>query len=150
MVPQRIYLDTNQLYGWFENQLNRKKPESGIVKFLGEKCKDMEKLISVYSVAELLVNLKRDFQNRDLTAKKLEYLFVILKDIIGIKIILESKITREIIGFADLCNDHNDAVHIQIAKNQDLTLVTKDEKIGRVKPAYPNVMSIGKLMKQFA
>lgn len=150
MFPQRIYLDTNQLYGWFENQLNRKKPESGIVKFLSEKCGDMEKFISVYTVAELLVNLKQDHPDRNLSPDKISYLFELLKNSIKLKMIEEAEITKEIVVFADLCNDHNDAIHIQIAKNQDLTLVTKDAKIGRVKAAYSNVMSIGKLVKQFA
>lgn len=148
-IPSKIYLDTNLLYGWFQNQLNTKKSPSRIVKFLNERCKDIEKFISVYSIAELVVDLKQEFQDREISIKKIAYLFDILKDTIGLKIILEIKLTGAVIEFAELCDDHNDAIHIEAAKNENLTLITKDEDIGRVKDAYSNVISIGKLMKQF-
>lgn len=147
MIPQRIYLDTNQLYGWFENQLNRKKPESKIVEFLTEKFENAEKFISMYTIAELLVNLKNAYPDRNLSADKIAWLLILLKEATNLKIIEESKLTKEVIDFADLCNDHNDAVHIQIAKNQGLTFVTKDDKVGKVKSAYPNVISIRKLFR---
>lgn len=149
MVPQRIYLDTNQLFGWFENHLDKKRPESGIVKFLMEKCEDIEKFTSIYAAAEILVNLKERFQGRNLSAEKIGYMFEILREIIGLQMIVESKLTEEVLKFADLCNDHNDAIHIQIAKNQNLMLITKDTDVGRVKAAYANVMSIGKFTRQF-
>ncbi len=148
-IPSKIYLDTNLLYGWFKNKLGKKKSETGILTFLSEKCKDIEKFISAYSVAELLVKLKDEFQDREISENKIAYLFEILRGTIGLKIIYESKLTETVIKFADICGDHNDAIHIEIAKNQNLTLVTKDEALGKAEKLYPNIMSIGKLMKQF-
>jgi predicted nucleic acid-binding protein len=146
-VPKKVYLDTNLLYGWFQNQLSKKRPESQIVRFLSEKCKDMEKFISVYTVAELLVNLKKDFSDRGLSKEKIGYMFEILRDTIDLKVIDQTKMTKSVIDFADLCDDHNDAVHLEIAKNENLVFVTRDCDLGRVKSAYPHVTSIGKLIK---
>ncbi len=149
-VPKRIYLDTNLIYGWFKNQLNPKKhPKPEFIEFLCGRCKGVEKFISIYSIAELLVNLKKDFQDRGLSEDKISPFFEILKDHIGLKIIIEAKLTNSIVTFADLCNDHNDAVHIEIAKNENLTFVTRDEDIGKVGKVYKPVMCMSKFMKQF-
>ena len=149
VIPSKIYLDTNLLYGWFEGQLKKKNKQSEIIKFLSEKCHDIEKFISMYSVAELIVRLKGEFQDREISEDKIGYLFVILRDSIGLRILFEAKLTKEVIKFAELCGDHNDAIHIQIAKNENLTLITRDTDVNRVEKTYSSIMSIGKLMKQF-
>ncbi|GEM_PF-3237839 len=55
----------------------------------------------------------------------------------------------EVIQFTAKIGDVRDAVHVCIAKHEDLYLVTKDDGIGKVQEIYPKTIGMIGFMKAF-
>lgn len=100
-----------------------------------------------------------DLQGWKLTKEWILSLILIFRDAIGVKIIEEDEnykgqyrgfvVSPKIVEFTYLCRDLKDSVHVDIAKSNDLLLITKDDDVGRVKAAYPKVEGIRSLIRRY-
>lgn len=123
--------------------------------------KEIEKFISLFSIAELVHTLKygKSFRKFKINFKTIESLIEELQGIVGFDIILKDKIkgvklngivvSGDIIKFLDEHNHILDCIHVDVAKSHDLFFITYEKKIGRIKDLYKKIMTENKLMKQF-
>lgn len=157
---ERVYLDVNIFREWFVRIVRGDNRPVFYVQFLSAR-KELEKHISVFSIAELVETLLRESQLQGIKLTKgwLLSLVEIFKDTMGAKILEEDEVSKgmyrgfyvspKIVEFTYLCGDLKDSVHVDIARSASLTLVTKDDKVGRVKTAYPNVEGIRSLVRRY-
>lgn len=162
MKPLKIYLDNNLLIRWFLHKLHPKKhkDEPQAIKFL-IKHKEIEKFISLISVAELVRTLKygKEFQEFGLKLSYIRDLIIELQNAIGLNIISKEIIngveingvivSENIINFTDKHHDLIDCIHVDLARSHDLLFVTHDRELGRIKEHYEKIMTDDKLMKQY-
>ena len=57
-------------------------------------------------------------------------------------------LSADIINYTYLCGDLKDAIHVEIAKSNKLSFITKDDKVGRIKPLYPEITGIRKFIRR--
>ena|SRR3989344_6745232 len=161
--PDKVYLDTNLMYNWFKLRFTKKRKqadEEEIIKFLAQH-KEIECFISAFTVAEIVARLKNEFKDL-ITLNDIRYSIEIFQDSINCQIIKLDKfrdmkdkdregilISPQIVEFAFECLDSKDAIHIDIAKSNDLWFITRDNDVTRVKNIYNNVMGEKKFRKQF-
>lgn len=55
----------------------------------------------------------------------------------------------ELLEYTALIGDVSDAIHVCIAKHEDIYLVTKDNDVGRVQEAYPKTVGMVGFAKAF-
>jgi hypothetical protein len=161
MKPDRIYIDNSLLVRWFLHLLypDRYADMPQIIKFLTEE-KEMQKFISLISVAELIHTLKygKDFAGKNLSMGAIMAMIDDLQNIMGFKVILRDKVgetqlngvivSTDILEFLDKHNHIIDCIHVDIAKHHDLFFVTYEGKIGRMREFYDKIMTEKKLLKQ--
>lgn len=160
IIEEKIYIDINIFREWFVRTIKNNATPVFYVKFLSEHI-EIEKRISIFSIAELVETLLKEpeLQNIKLTKGWISGLIETFKDTMGVKIIEEDKIYKgkyrgfyvspKVVEFTYLCGDLKDSIHVDIAKNNDLLFVTKDDKIGRVKAVYPKVEGIRSLIRRY-
>jgi len=176
MDTSKVYLDTCLLIGCFKWLLEknyqhqfiekilllvkREKEQPFIITFLKEH-KNIEKFISLVSVAEIISVLKynKDFRHYKLTLGEINNLLVVLMTMIGFEIIVEIEIdgkkikgnliTRAINNYIDKHEHVLDCIHVDIAKTNDLLFITNEDKFGLLKDLDCHIMTFNKLVKQF-
>ena len=134
--------------------------EEVMIKFLLEH-KEIKPYISLFSVAEIVANMRNEFKDL-IQMEDIKELIEILRNMISIDVIkldetenssgIKRKgilISDEIIKFAYFCYSARDSIHIDMAKSNDLLLVTRDDDIPRVKELYPKIIGESKFRKQF-
>ena len=87
MNPEKVYLDTNLILNWFRLCIIRrvkKAEEEVIIKFLSEH-KEIESFISVFSVAEIIANLRNEFKER-VKMDEIDMLMKMLRNTINVDI----------------------------------------------------------------
>ncbi|MBI2583045.1 MAG: PIN domain-containing protein [Candidatus Aenigmarchaeota archaeon] len=148
-IPKKVYLDTNIVYGFFQNIIRGKMDHPEIIKFLAER-KDVEKYISTFTVAEIVENLLKEFPYRSLKKDYIMSLVDTLRLTVDLKILQETiELSGELVDFVYECKDAKDSLHVLIAKKNDLFFITRDDKVGILKSLYPNIMGEQKFKKQF-
>ena len=157
----QIYIDTSLLNEWFARLMRGEKPEKDpeIIRFLGA-YKDIEKFISIFTIAELVESLLfHEKRIRDHMKKMeiIESFAKLLMETTGLKIIeLEKKdehkgvfISPQVVKYTSICGSVKDAIHVCIAQYEDLWLITHDNKFGRLKPLYEKILTDRNLLKLF-
>ena len=131
-----------------------------IIEFLSEH-EEIDKFISLISVAELVCALKYDKEFRRFSVKTsyIQKLLEELQSTMDLKIILTEKVKRTRIegviissNIVKYLNKHNhlvDCIHLDIAKSHELCFLTDEKKMGNLKTFYKNIMTENKFMKQF-
>ena len=162
MKPDKIYIDNSLLVRWFLRRLNPKKYkiEPQIIRFLSEH-KEINKFISILSVAELVHTLKygKDFQAYGL---KLSYILDSLAELLkSMEIEVISKenfggmeingivISENIVRFVDRHKHLADCIHVDVARSHDMFFVTHERDMGVLKEFHEKIMTDDKLMKQY-
>ncbi len=160
MPNEKIYLDVNIFREWFVRMIRGEKGKVFYIEFLSKRD-EIEKHISIFGIAELIETLKKEprVQHKKLTKELILALIDALRNTIGLEIIEEDKIQKEkfrgffvspkIVEFTYLCGDLKDSIHVEIARNNDLLFITKDDKIGQVKVIYPKVEGIRSLIRRY-
>ena len=163
MPEENIYPDTSIIREWFVRIIVGDRRDVETIEFL-RKHKEINKFISIYGVAELIETLKKEpsIQHKKLTKEFIWDLIKALQNTLtNLKIIEEyaepegvSKyrgivLSSEIVDFTYLCGDLKDSIHVEIAKNNDLLFVTKDDEVGRVKELYPKIEGIRSLIRRY-
>ncbi len=155
----RIYLDTSIIREWFVNIIRGDRGEPFYIEFM-RTHNEFEKFISIYGIAELIETLKNEpeIQHKKLTKEFIMELIKLLQTTINMKIIESTdkentefkgiSLSADIIDFTYLCGDLKDAIHVEIAKSNKLSFVTKDDKAGRIKPLYPEIVGIRKFIRR--
>jgi len=158
-----IYIDNSLLIRWF---LSKFYPESynevpQIIKFLSTKT-EIKKYISLMSIAELVRTLKygEKFERFGLSLRFIHSLIEEMQSVVGFDIILRDNvdgtelngiiISGDIIKLIDKHRHLIDCIHVDIAKSHDLTFVTYEKKIGRMKEIYDHILTENKLMKLYS
>jgi hypothetical protein len=146
-----IYLDTCVFHEWFVRMIRDDKKEVEYVEFLSE-LTDVRKYISIFGIAELIESLKKDprLQGKKITKEWITILVDFFRDTIGVRIIEEDEsgklsgifLSPKILEFTLECGDLKDSIHVEIAKNNDLLFITKDDKLGELKKIYSNIDTI--------
>lgn len=161
MIEENIYPDTSIIREWFVRIILGDRRDVETVEFL-RKHEEINKFISIYGIAELIETLKKEprIQHKKLTKEFIwDMIRALQNTLTNLKIIEEdiaegiSKykgivLSSEIIDFTFLCGDLKDSIHVEIAKNNDLLFVTKDDKVGKVKELYPKVIGIRKFIRR--
>ncbi len=162
MKPDKIYIDNMFLVRWFLHKFYpiKYKKEPAIIKFLSDD-EEMEKYISVISIAELVKTLKYDdkFKKFKLKFQFIEDLIIELQNMIGFDVILKENIkgvkidgviiSKNIKNFAYVHPHLIDCIHVDISKSHELYFITDEKKMGKLKGLYENIMTENKLRKQF-
>ncbi len=162
MRPCKIYIDNNLLIRWFLHKLHKRKfkSEPQVIKFLIDH-KEIEKFISLISVAELVHTLRygNDFQGFGLKLNYIRDLLAELQNALDLKIISEEKIngvniegviiSKNIVNFVDKHHHIIDCMHIDLAKSHDLFFITHERELGVMKEFHEKIMTDDKLMKQY-
>ena len=151
MAVEKIYLDTNLLIGFFKNIIQKEKKPSEyplIIDFLA-KHNEIEKFISIFSIAEIIEVLRRTYSANNLSKEYILGLVDTLSASIDLKVIKEASLSDRIIDYTYLCNDAKDAIHIDICRASEMWFITADDKCGRVKGAYDRIMGERKFRKHF-
>ncbi|MBI4170847.1 MAG: hypothetical protein HY514_04075 [Candidatus Aenigmarchaeota archaeon] len=160
----RVYLDNSTIEPWFEAILIEGKhmKTPGFIQFLIVH-KEIEKFISSFTVAELVEKLMFHTEKVRPFMKKLEliegFVNTFQQTIPNLTIIEEEQAPNgqrglfisvpELIQFTAKIGDIKDAIHVCIAKHEDLYLVTKDDNIGRVQDIYQRTVGMVGFMKAF-
>lgn len=159
-TAERVYLDINIFREWFVRTIKNDITPVFYVQFLSERS-EIEKHISIFSIAELVETLLKEpeLQGWRLTKEWISSLIEIFKDTISAKIIEEDEgykgkyrgfyVSPKIVELTYLCGDLKDSIHVDIARTSDLLLITKDDKVGRVKAVYPKVEGIRSLIRRY-
>lgn len=155
----RRYIDANIFHEWFVRNIKGDKRPIFYVKFLSER-KEIDKRISIFSIAELVESLKKEprIQDKKLTKDWILSLIEIFRDTISLRIIEEDEthrgkyrgfyVSSKIVEFASLSGDLKDSIHVDISKNNDLLFLTKDDKAGRLKELYPKIEGIRSFVRR--
>jgi len=173
MDLKKIYLDTSLLIGcfvWLAEKNYHKRPfplsffvhekeKPYIMAFLSEQ-KDVQKFISIASKAEIISVLKYDekFRKYNFSDAEIESLISLLQTIIGFNIIIDMKIgetiikgnliTDLVIEYTKKCGHVLDCIHVDMARTNDLTFVTSENKLGKIKDLYERIMTENKYTSQ--
>jgi hypothetical protein len=161
MKPEKIYIDNSVLIRWFLHKLHPKKhkTEPQIIRFLTEH-KEIEKFISIVSVAELVHTIRygKDFQGFGLKLSYIRDLLMKLQNVTDLKIISKEKISgaeingvvisENVINYVDKHRHLIDCIHVDLAKSHDLYFITHEKDMGILKEFYDKIMTDDKLMKQ--
>lgn len=158
---KQIYIDTSLLLEWFSRLMRGEssRDEPRIIKFLREQ-KEIKKFISIFTIAELVEDLLfHEKRIRDYMKRKevIESFANILMQTTDIKIIEYERqdehagifISPDIVKYTAACGSVKDAIHVCIAEHEALWLVTHDDKFGRIKPSYENILTDTHLLKLF-
>jgi len=165
----RVYLDTCVILPWFQNIITNKKDSKGkievpkIIQFLVEHP-EIEKYISAFTVAELVKELMFKTDKVKPHMKRLEYVqgfietFQLTIPNMNIIELEESKNGEkgilipvpDLIKYTSLIGDVPDAIHVCIAKHEDIYMVTKDDKVGKVQSVYSKTVGMIGFAKAFA
>jgi len=168
MEKKLIYLDTNLLIGAIKEMLEKKDVTNvGVVKFLSENS-NIESFISTLSVAEIVKVFRHDneFKKYKLNFKRIISLIESLQNMMRFKLISNMKltdekglpigdspngivITKDIIRYADIHHEHIDCMHVDLAKTNELTFVTQEDRLGKLKDEYENIMTFNKLSRNY-
>ena len=150
MQIDKIYLDTNLIIGFFKNIIKKKKykEDPKFIRFLSDK-NEIQKFISIFTVAEVIQVLRKEFGSHDLSKRYILDLIDTLRGTVGLNIIENVELTSDIIHYTYLCDDLKDAVHVSIAQINDIWFVTRDDDAGKTKELYNKVISERKFIKQF-
>ncbi|MBI3413353.1 MAG: hypothetical protein HY051_04725 [Candidatus Aenigmarchaeota archaeon] len=150
---ENIYLDTSLLIGVALSLMDSKNDDTRIVKFLGKHKSEITAYTSFLSLAELAKTIKTDRRFRKFWSNDksiVAFIDTVIKTTNLIIIENEKAIIRkEIIDFVLLHQEVSDCLHVGLAKLNNLWFITHDDKIGKIKPLYENIMTDTKLMKQF-
>jgi len=163
MVDYQIYLDNTSLVRWFLKRFHpeKHKQEPQIIKFLNEHKREIKSFVSTISIAELVHTLRHGeaFEKFNLNFNYIKELIGELQDIIGFDIIQTEKIdgteidgvivSNYVVKYVFKHKHLTDCIHVDIARQHELTFVTYETAIGELKEYYDNIMTEEKLMKQF-
>lgn len=155
-----IYLDTNMIYQYVCHIIDhtRYPDEPLIIKLLSSEeyqkgASEIQRkfFISMFTEAEIITNIKRDFPARygvDLTKERIRQLILYALSAINGKVIERDAIlTHMLVDFAYLCGDKDDIIHVEIARNENLGVVTNDKTVGNVNELYDHVIGKTKFIR---
>lgn len=165
----KVYLDTSVILPWFQNIITNKKDNKGqletpkIIQFLIDHP-EIEKYISAFTVAELVKELMFKTDKVKPHMKRLEYVqsfvetFQLIIPNLNIIELEESKngdkgilvAVPDLIKYTSLIGDVSDAIHVCIAKHEDIYIVTKDDRVGNVQSVYPKTIGMIGFAKAFS
>ncbi len=159
---KRVYLDTSVILPFFENLMKNKTETTGFIEFL-IRHPEIEKWISSFTIAELVEHLFYKTPEVKQFMKNLKNIEAFVKTFqqmvpnLNIILLEESKkgnkgliiAVPQLINYTSLIGNVQDAVHVCIAMHEDLWIVTKDDKIGKVKELYPKTIGMVGFMKAF-
>ncbi len=159
----KVYLDTSVILPWFQNIMTENNETPMIIRFLVEHP-EIEKYISSFTVAELVEKLMFKTDKIRDHMKKLEiitsFIDVFQRTIPNLYIIEleESKNGErgilipipELIEYISVIGNVKDAIHVCIAKHEDIYIVTKDDEIGRIQSLYPKTVGMKGFAKAFS
>lgn len=156
---KQVYVDTNLVYEWFSRLMrSEKREEPKIIKFFCEH-KEIKKFVSIFTVAELIEKLlfkqdgiKEHMKNKEMVLSFLRSLMQMTGiQIIGFKEEDEGSIfvSSKIIEYTVICRSMKDAIHVSIAKQENLWFLTHDDEIGKLKPAYEKIITDTHLFRVF-
>ncbi len=162
MPDCQVYLDNTSLVRWFLKRFYPKKykDDPQIIKFLNEHKSEIKSFVSTISIAELVHTLRHGdaFVKFSLGFNYIKELIGELQDIIGFDIIQTEKIGEVDIDGVIISNDivkyvfkHRhlvDCIHVDIARQHELTFVTYEAAMGELKEYYGKIMTEDRLMKQ--
>lgn len=154
---ESIYIDVSIFREWLVRTIIGRSKDVYYVKFLSEH-NEFEKFISVFGIAEIVETLKKEprVQHIDLTREFILGLIDTLRNTAKIEVIEEEgeglykgfTVSPKIVEFTFVCGDLKDSIHVEIAKNNKLLLVTKDDAIGKLKELYPKIIGIRKFVRR--
>src|SRR3989344_5988756 len=122
---RKIYIDTSLLHDWFARLMrNEKDPDTDSIKFLRDR-KDVDKFISIFTIAELVESLLfhekgiRDYMKKLEVIESFSKLFM---QTTGVKVIEFEKegehkgifISPKIVKYTSICESVKDAAHVCI------------------------------------
>ena len=162
---ENIYIDVNLIFRWIEltffSRHPQKADEEKFIKFLSEH-KEIKVYISAFTAAEIAAKLSKQF-GENATPELIKTIIETLINTLGAETIKyeiffdkqgkERKgllISQELPNMALACRDAKDAVHICLAKSNDLLFVTRDKDATRVRTIYEKVTGAEKYIKQFS
>ena len=165
---ERVYLDTSVVLPWFQNLMRGTKDSRGtietpeIIEFLIARP-EIAKYISYFTIAEIVKELmfKTDKVRSHLKRLEIVQSFVLtFQGTIPNLSIIELEESKngekgilipipELLQYTALIGDTSDAIHVCIAKHEDIYLVTKDDKVGKVKILYPKTIGMKDFAKAF-
>ncbi len=164
MPDCQIYLDNTSLVRLFLKRFypEKHKQEPRIIRFLNENKREIKSFVSTISIAELVHTLKHgeDFKKFNLNFNYIKELIGELQDIIGFDIIQTEKmkdgteidgviVSNHVVEYVFKHKHLPDCIHVDIARQHELTFVTYEKAMGELKEYYDNIMTEEKLMKQF-
>lgn len=147
----RIYLDTNIIYDWFQKKTEellhgKEFTEIRRVTFIEENLEFLEVYTSFFTLIEIASRLKEDFKltpdqiNRQLRFFVTNYPIQIIKSI---------KLDDETLKYFLSNISWKDSIQLNIAKNENLSLVTEDEKLHRKgKKFYKEITNFSGLVRR--
>jgi predicted nucleic acid-binding protein len=147
MKKQKIYLDTNIIYGYFrkrvEETINRRKFKKP---FILEKISkaDYEFITSFFTMVEVSRNLRRDF---NLDSRSIVDLLRLFTREYSVKVVQKVSITGELLLWHLKEIDLADAIQLNIAKNSKSIFLTNDKRLIKdARKFYPWVVSFSELL----
>lgn len=166
---KHVYLDTSVILPWFQNMLQNKKDSKGhieapkIIQFLVDHP-EIEKYISYFTIAEIVEELLfktdkiKDYMKRLEHVKAFVEVFQLTIPNLSIIEQEESKNGEsgilipapELLEYTAKIGDVKDAIHVCIAKHEDIYMVTKDDKVGKAQSVYPKIIGMIGFAKAFA
>ena len=117
----RVYLDTNVIYGYFKKRL-QEKPVNTVLIFFEDVKVDV--YVSLFAIIEVVHRLKEDNVDR----KKISKLVSDFLREYRINIITKFTISWKTLLSTLSGVEWKDAVHLEIASQNDLTIITNDKK----------------------
>ncbi|MBI5060989.1 MAG: hypothetical protein HZB67_01605 [Candidatus Aenigmarchaeota archaeon] len=161
--PTECYLDTSLLFGWFKHIISKKPKtsEPQIISFL-KQHPEVKTFISSMTAAEIVERSRKDLAKQNLSLIQIKKVVEKMQQILGFKIIDFYVATdgkeeikdirlnaRNIINLTFLGKDVKDAIHVEIARQNDLWWIARDDCTGTMEEIYPKIMTAKKLMKQY-
>lgn len=145
MKKQRIYLDTNIIYGYFRKRVEETVNGRFKRPFILQKISkvDYEFVTSFFTMAEVSKNLRREF---NLDNKSIVDLLRLFTREYRIKVVQRVNITGELLLWHLKRIDLEDAIQLNIAKNINSIFLTNDKRlIKNARKFYSHVASFSEL-----
>jgi predicted nucleic acid-binding protein len=120
----QVYLDTNILYSYLKKKIEERISGNGKeIKFTLFDNLQIIPVSSFFTLIELSNVLKREM---NLSRKSIEYFVKDEIESMRIKLIEKARIDENVLKWCSNGLDFKDAIHLSIAKENNLTLITND------------------------
>src|SRR3989338_4797801 len=158
--PTDLYVDTSLIYEWCRRLMADEKCEDTyFVAFMinHTEIRYFTSLIAIAELARKLLFEEKRVRDYKKNINTIWFVVSAFQESTGLRIIEHEKTGDAPLSFTDpdiielvaRLEDVNDSLHVCIAKHESLTLVTHEDKFGRIKEFYPNIMTDRHLFKLF-